>query len=175
MFETAAALIFTSPAILTLTTRTQASRTTHFGREGGPGGLADGSREASCWQDIVLAVRTGGNTDPRAEPHARSRAQARQVTGVPKGSIESALKKAMGEKKQGDQLLTYEAMAPGSIAVIIECTSNNVNRTSRCTRCATSSTSTSAALSRTRPPPHADVLSRFEPRSACFANAALLF
>ncbi|KAH9951752.1 hypothetical protein B0H21DRAFT_717317 [Amylocystis lapponica] len=25
----------------------------------------------------------------------------------------------MGEKKQGDQLLTYEAMAPGSIAVII--------------------------------------------------------
>ncbi|KAH9951751.1 hypothetical protein B0H21DRAFT_189474 [Amylocystis lapponica] len=79
MFETAAALIFTSPAILTLTTRTQASRTTHFGREGGPGGLADGSREASCWQDIVLAraaIRTPELNPTLAAVLRRAKSQA---------------------------------------------------------------------------------------------------
>ncbi|KAH9951357.1 YebC-like protein [Amylocystis lapponica] len=80
-------------------------------------------------RDIVLAVRTGGNADPELNPALAAVLRRAKSQGVPRENIESALKKATGGKEQGDQLLTYEAMAPGSIAVIIECLSNNVNRT----------------------------------------------
>ncbi|TFY68937.1 hypothetical protein EVJ58_g727 [Rhodofomes roseus] len=52
-----------------------------------------------------------------------------KTQGVPKENIENALKRAAGGGERGDQYLVYEAMAPGSVGMIIECQSDNVNRT----------------------------------------------
>ncbi|CCM02866.1 uncharacterized protein FIBRA_04978 [Fibroporia radiculosa] len=95
----------------------------------GANDLRKGVLYSKANKDILLAVRTGGSVDP--EQNATLAAVIKKVKsqGVPKDNIENALKKAAGGKDKGDQQLTYEAMAPGSVGMIIECMSDNVNRT----------------------------------------------
>ncbi|EED84169.1 predicted protein [Postia placenta Mad-698-R] len=85
-------------------------------------------------QDIVIAVRTGGSVDPEQNTTLAAVMKRCRSQGVPNDNIESALKKIAGAKDRGDQHLTYEVMAPGSIGLIIECLSDNINRTMHAVR-----------------------------------------
>ncbi|KZT11508.1 DUF28-domain-containing protein [Laetiporus sulphureus 93-53] len=81
-------------------------------------------------RDIAIAVRSGGSADPDLNAALAAVLKRVKQQGVPKDNIETALKKAAGAKDRSDQqFLVYEAMAPGSVGMIIECITDNVNRT----------------------------------------------
>jgi len=95
-------------------------------------GLEDARRSqvySKASRDIVVAVRTGGSTDPENNTALATVLRAAKASGVPKENIERALAKASGGKDKGSQLMTYEALAHGVVGVIIECITDNNVRT----------------------------------------------
>ncbi|KAJ3553456.1 hypothetical protein NM688_g3602 [Phlebia brevispora] len=89
---------------------------------------------ARYYRDIIITVRETGNGDPETNASLAAALKRAKSAGVPKDNIEKALKKATGGKESGDQPVTYEAMGPGSVGIIIECLTNNPNRTFKFTR-----------------------------------------
>ncbi|KAL8715620.1 MAG: hypothetical protein Q9225_006381 [Loekoesia sp. 1 TL-2023] len=92
---------------------------------------ASRSKERSQWvrsiQDAVK--RSGGDVNSNAEL-ATLIAQAKKA-GLPKDIIERAVAKGKGVSLSGDALetVTLEAMLPPSVSAIIECQTDNKNRT----------------------------------------------
>lgn len=80
-------------------------------------------------REIMVAVRNGGSSDPDKNLALSNTLKRARLEGVPKANIETALLKASGGKDKGNQLATYEAMAHGSVGVLIECLTDNGNRT----------------------------------------------
>jgi len=80
-------------------------------------------------RDIVVAARTGGSADPERNAALAAVLKAAKAQGVPKANVENALKKASGGKDKGNQLATFEAVAHGTVGVMIECLTDNSNRT----------------------------------------------
>lgn len=78
---------------------------------------------------IEIAAREGGG-DPAKNTKLRSLIDNAKAESVPNANIERAIKKGTGELK-GDamQEVTYEAYGPGGAAFIIECLTDNKNRT----------------------------------------------
>lgn len=79
-------------------------------------------------RDIAVAVRQGGSADPEVNSALAAAIKRAKSAGVPKDNLEKAVKKAAGAKDSGDVPITYEAMA-GTVGIVIECLSNNANRT----------------------------------------------
>ena len=80
-------------------------------------------------RDITLAARTGSG-DPDSNPSLRMAVDKAKAANMPKDNIERAIKKGTGELAGGDvDELTYEAYAPHGIPVLIECLTDNRNRT----------------------------------------------
>ncbi len=79
-------------------------------------------------RDIYVAVREGG-PDPEANPRLRMVIANAKAANMPKENIERAIQKAAGGEGANLQELVYEAYAPGGVALIIECTTDNTNRT----------------------------------------------
>jgi YebC/PmpR family DNA-binding regulatory protein len=81
-------------------------------------------------REIVLAARTGGgDADSNVGlQFAISRARAQNM---PKENIERAIKRGIGDDKDGISLeeVFYEGYAPHGIALIMECVTENRNRT----------------------------------------------
>ncbi len=79
-------------------------------------------------REIAVAVKAGG-ADPSYNPRLRIAIQNAKGVNMPKDRIEAAIKRA-SEKGQGDfEEILYEAYGPHGIALMIECTSDNQNRT----------------------------------------------
>ena len=79
-------------------------------------------------REIAVAVKSGG-PDPSYNPRLRLAIQNAKGVNMPKDRIEAAIKRA-SEKGQGDfEEILYEAYGPHGIALMVECTSDNVNRT----------------------------------------------
>lgn len=78
---------------------------------------------------IEIAAREGGG-DPGKNTKLRALIDNAKTESVPNANIERAIKKGTGELK-GDamQEVTYEAYGPGGAAFIIECLTDNKNRT----------------------------------------------
>ena len=76
----------------------------------------------------VAAKQGGGDTDTNFK--LRLAIEKAKAANVPKDNIERAIKRGMGELS-GEVIeeLTYGALLPGEIAVIIKCLSDNKNRT----------------------------------------------
>nr|VWO98822.1 Diguanylate cyclase [Ganoderma boninense] len=87
------------------------------------------SKFQQAFQEIVLAVRNGGNPDPEQNNSLAAALRRAKDAGVPRDNIENALKKAVGGKDKGDTQLTFEVMGPGSVGLMVECLSDNPNRT----------------------------------------------
>lgn len=80
-------------------------------------------------KEITVAVKEGGNPDPDFNPRLRMAVTNAKGVNMPKDNIERAIKKA-SEGGTGDlHELTYEGYAPGGVAVFVECTTDNQNRT----------------------------------------------
>ena len=79
-------------------------------------------------REIQAAVRLGG-TDPNANPRLfRAMASGRAVN-MPKDNIQRAIDKGGGAGAESLDEIRYEGFGPGGIGVIVECLTDNKNRT----------------------------------------------
>ncbi len=80
-------------------------------------------------KEINVAVREGNSGDPDFNPRLRLALANAKGVNMPKENVERAIKKALDAG--GEALLqpTYEGYAPGGVAIFVECTTDNLNRT----------------------------------------------
>jgi len=79
-------------------------------------------------KEISIAARMGGG-DPDANPKLRSAIIKARGANMPKDNIDRAIKKGTGELEGVNyEELTYEAYAPGGVALLIEVLTDNKNR-----------------------------------------------
>jgi YebC/PmpR family DNA-binding regulatory protein len=77
---------------------------------------------------IIIAAKNGG--DPRDNLNLRYTIDEAKAANMPKDTIEKAIKKGTGELgAENYESVTYEAYAPGGVAMIIEGLTNNPSRT----------------------------------------------
>ncbi len=79
-------------------------------------------------KEIAVAVKAGGG-DPTSNSKLRDLIQKAKSNNVPNDNIERVIKKAMGSTDEDDEEVTYEGYGPGGVAVIVEATTDNRNRT----------------------------------------------
>ncbi|MDW7692625.1 YebC/PmpR family DNA-binding transcriptional regulator [Flammeovirgaceae bacterium SG7u.111] len=79
-------------------------------------------------KEITVASKEGG---PELENNARLRLAVQNAKGknMPKDTIERAIKKGQGSDATDYVEVTYEGYAPNGVAVIVECQTDNLNRT----------------------------------------------
>jgi len=79
-------------------------------------------------KDISIAVKEGG---PNPDTNARLRAviQNAKSANMPKDNVERAIKKASGSDSANYVEMSLEGYAPHGVAVFVECTTDNNNRT----------------------------------------------
>lgn len=79
-------------------------------------------------KDIVIAIKEGG---PEVESNSRLRAviQNAKTANMPKEIIERAIKKAKDKDTSDYKEVNFEGYAPHGIAIFVECTTDNNNRT----------------------------------------------
>ena len=80
-------------------------------------------------KEITVAARQGGG-DPEGNPRLRSAIASAKAENMPKDNISRAVKKGTGEiaGEVYDEIL-YEGYGPGGVAVLVECLTDNRNRT----------------------------------------------
>ncbi len=95
-------------------------------------GAADKARGklfAKLIRQVEVAAREGGG-DPDANPTLRTMFQKAREASVPLDTIERAIKRGTGELEGVRyEQVSYEGYAPGGVAVIVECLTDNRNRT----------------------------------------------
>jgi len=80
-------------------------------------------------REISVAARAGGG-DPSANPRLRSAIDKGLAANMTKDVIERAIKKATGELEGVTyEEIRYEGYAPGGVAVIVDCLTDNKVRT----------------------------------------------
>ena len=79
-------------------------------------------------KEIAVAVKAGGG-DPTSNSKLRDLIQKAKSNNVPNDNIDRIIKKAMGATNEEYEEITYEGYGPGGVAVIVETTTDNRNRT----------------------------------------------
>ncbi|MGH8271557.1 MAG: YebC/PmpR family DNA-binding transcriptional regulator [Gammaproteobacteria bacterium] len=80
-------------------------------------------------REVSTAARVGGG-DADSNPRLRLAIERANAANVPKDNLERAIKRATGEAEgQTIEEVTYEGYAPGGVAVLVECMTDNRNRT----------------------------------------------
>jgi YebC/PmpR family DNA-binding regulatory protein len=79
-------------------------------------------------KEISIAVKEGGG-DPNSNSKLRDLIQKAKSNNVPNDNIERTIKKALGSTGENYEEVVYEGYGPGGVAVIVESTTDNRNRT----------------------------------------------
>jgi len=80
-------------------------------------------------REITVAARTAGG-DPDANPRLRLAIDKAKGQSMPKDNIERAIKRGSGELDGSDyEEILYEGYGPGGVAVMVDCLTDNRNRT----------------------------------------------
>ena len=80
-------------------------------------------------KEITVAARLGGG-DPEGNPRLRVAIQAAKAQNMPKDNIARAIKKGTGELAGTSyEEYNYEAYGPGGVALMMNCLTDNKNRT----------------------------------------------
>ena len=81
-------------------------------------------------KEIMVAARSGA--DPSMNPRLRMAVDAAKKASMTKDTLERAIKKGAGLLDEAVQyeVVTYEGFAPNQVPVIVECLTDNRNRTS---------------------------------------------
>jgi YebC/PmpR family DNA-binding regulatory protein len=82
-------------------------------------------------REILMAVRAGGGSgDVDSNFRLRLAVDKARSQNMPKDSIERAIKRASGEAKDGIvEEIFYEGYGPHGVAIMVECVTENRNRT----------------------------------------------
>ena len=80
-------------------------------------------------REITIAAREGGG-DPDANPRLRSAIDKAKSNSMPKDNIERAIKRGTGDTDGVSyESVRYEGYGPGGVAVMVDCLTDNRNRT----------------------------------------------
>lgn len=80
-------------------------------------------------KEVTVAARLGGG-DPDGNPRLRTAIAAAKAENMPKENIERAIKKGTGELEGASyEEANYEGYGPGGVAVLVDCLTDNRNRT----------------------------------------------
>lgn len=84
---------------------------------------------AKLIKNIEVAARVGGG-DPAGNPTLFDAIQKAKKSSVPNDNIDRAVKRGSGQEAGGAEYSTimYEGYAPGGVAVLVECLTDNRNR-----------------------------------------------
>lgn len=81
-------------------------------------------------RELAVAVKEGGSADPAANSKLKDVIAKAKANNVPNDNIERIIKKAAGEgNSNAYESITYEGYGPAGVAVIVECLTDNRNRT----------------------------------------------
>lgn len=79
-------------------------------------------------KEIVMAVKAGG-PDPTSNAKLRTVIQNAKGAQMPKDRIEAAIKRASNKDEKDYEEIVYEGYGPFGVAVIVETSTDNTNRT----------------------------------------------
>ena len=79
-------------------------------------------------KDIVMAVKDGG-PDPINNSRLRAVIQNAKAANMPKDNVERAIKKASDKSSENYKEILFEGYGPHGVAILVETTSDNNNRT----------------------------------------------
>jgi YebC/PmpR family DNA-binding regulatory protein len=84
---------------------------------------------AKLIKNVEVAARTGGG-DPASNPTLYDAVQKAKKSSVPNENIDRAIRRSSGAEGGGSayEAITYEGYAPGGVAVLVECLTDNRNR-----------------------------------------------
>src|SRR6202050_2143406 len=84
---------------------------------------------AKLIKNVEVAARTGG-ADPAGNPTLYDAIQKAKKSSVPNDNIDRAVRRGGGLEAGGAsyESITYEGYAPGGVAVLVECLTDNRNR-----------------------------------------------
>ena len=92
-------------------------------------GAAKGTLFSKLIKEITVAARLGGG-DPAGNARLRSAIDAAREANMPNDNIVRAVKKGTGELEGiSYEEIVYEGYGPGGVAMIVECLTDNRNRT----------------------------------------------
>ena len=81
-------------------------------------------------REIAIAVREGGSADPNVNGKLRDVIAKAKAVNMPNDNIARSIKKASGEGDSASyKEITYEGYGAGGVAFIVECVTDNLNRT----------------------------------------------
>jgi YebC/PmpR family DNA-binding regulatory protein len=96
-------------------------------------GAADARRGKAwtkCSREISIAAKLGASGDPAQNPRLRKAMEEAKAVQMPSDTIKRAIMRGTGELEGAAfEELTYEGYAAGGVALLIDCTSDNRNRT----------------------------------------------
>jgi YebC/PmpR family DNA-binding regulatory protein len=80
-------------------------------------------------KEIIVAAKNG--PDPATNARLRMAVEAAKKQSMPRDTLERAIKKGSGQLDDGAnyEVVTYEGFAPHQVPVIVECLTDNKNRT----------------------------------------------
>src|SRR5438105_9602482 len=89
-----------------------------------------GQMVAKLVRELMVAAKLGG-ADPDLNPRLAAAVEKARKASVYRDTIERAIKKGSGQtdEKIDLELVTYEGFAPHKVPVIVECLTDNKNRT----------------------------------------------
>ncbi|MBX0310457.1 MAG: YebC/PmpR family DNA-binding transcriptional regulator [Sulfurihydrogenibium sp.] len=80
-------------------------------------------------REITIAARLGGG-DPEANPRLRMAIEKAKEVNMPMENVERAIKRGTGELEGVNyEEVQYEGYGPGGVAIVVEATTDNRNRT----------------------------------------------
>jgi len=91
---------------------------------------AKGKAWSRCSKAIIVAAKNGGG-DPEANLALRYAIDDAKAENMPKDTIAKAIKKGTGELEGAADYVEvrYEGYGPGGVAVMVDCLTDNLNRT----------------------------------------------
>lgn len=80
-------------------------------------------------KEITIAAKGGGG-DPDGNPRLKTAIQSAKAANMPLDNITRAIKKGTGELEGSSyEEVTYEGYGPGGVAIMVDCLTDNKNRT----------------------------------------------
>ena len=81
-------------------------------------------------RELVVAVKQGGSADPETNAKLKDAIAKAKANNMPNDTIARSIKKAAGESGGANyEDIAYEGYGPNGVAVIVEATTDNRNRT----------------------------------------------
>lgn len=98
-------------------------------RQKGANDMKKGAIFTKLGRNISLAAKEGGG-DPNMNFNLRIAIDKAKAVNMPSDNIERSIKKGIGGEEKGNyQKITYESMFLGTINLLIDCQTDNTNRT----------------------------------------------